>query len=63
MLLPYRKSIRGLIGLSALISLNPIVAAYMLNWELKAFVTIIAAEVFYFELSNVTALLISPFAR
>jgi hypothetical protein len=50
-------------GLSALISLNPIVAAYMLNWELKALVTIIAAEVFYLEFSSVTALLMSPFAR
>ena len=50
-------------GLSGLISLNPLTAAVLLNVELKALVTIIAAEVFYLELSNARALLMSPFAR
>jgi hypothetical protein len=50
-------------GLSGLISVNPFTAAFLFNVELKALVTIIAAEVFYLELSNVTALLMSPFAR
>lgn len=61
--MPERKSIRGLMGLSGLISLNPLAAACVFSVELKALVTIIAAEVFCLELRNVTALLMSPLVR
>ena len=49
---PERKSTRGLTGLASFISPNPLIKALLLSVELYAFVTIMAAEFFYFEFST-----------